>query len=133
VTDPWSAWEAIAAADPVALSDAQRALFAIGWLRTEVNNGGFDQLFFNDAGDVVPEALAAARSAGATELAALIERAIAVLGTAYPTDRSRRQDALLTLTQADEARPAALDGEYFALEGSTDLDALMRDLAQGAR
>jgi hypothetical protein len=100
-------------------------LFAIGWLRTELNNGGFDQLFFNSAGDVVPQAVSAARNGGASELADLIERATVFLGADYPTDRGLRQDRLLALTDDENGQLEEMSREYLRIEASMDLDELM--------
>jgi Domain of unknown function (DUF4375) len=45
-----SPWERIALASPDELCPGDRRLWAFGWLRTEINNGGFHQFFFNSAG-----------------------------------------------------------------------------------
>src|SRR5688572_17376891 len=39
------------------LTDTERRLLAAYWVEAEVNNGGFDQYFFNSAGDNAEEAL----------------------------------------------------------------------------
>src|SRR5436305_14505300 len=40
------------------LTDTERRLLAAYWVEAEVNNGGFDQYFFNSAGDNAEAALA---------------------------------------------------------------------------
>lgn len=131
VDEPWERWSEIALLDPSEVPAAHRSLYAIGWLRTEINNDGFDGLFFNLAGAVVPEAAAAARAAAVDELAGLIERAMTVLGETYPIDIDRRQDLMAALSDAERDRLAALDEEYYGFEASTDLDQLMRVLITG--
>lgn len=78
-----------------------RVLIAIWCLESEVNNGGFDQFYFNSAGDyahVVPEMLKAIE---AHRMAAIVERANAQFGEGGPPlDRDERQDALEQLTKA---------------------------------
>src|SRR4051794_34691909 len=78
-SDPWELYERLAAGELADLSPEQRRFVAVGCLRTEVNNGGFDPYFFNSAGDLAADALAGARSGNADGLAALIARAMSVL------------------------------------------------------
>lgn len=129
VDDPWARWNEIALLDPSEVSSADRPLYAIGWLRTEINSDGFEGLFFNLAGNAVPHATEAARSAGAADLAELVERAMSVLGDDYPLDVDQRQGLMTALSEVDRGRLDALDREYYELEASTDLDELMRSLA----
>ena len=123
--DPWAEYEQIALADPACLPAGHQRLLAVGSLRTELNNGGFDQYFFNSAGDLAAIAAAAAEQAGATELASLIRQALELLNAADPSDRMARQDALHRLKPEDFE---LLDQAYFALEAATDFDDLMRSL-----
>lgn len=106
-----------------------RPLYAIGWLRTEINSDGFNSLFFNVGGDVAPVAVAAARAEGRADLAELIERAMAVLGEAYPLGIDQRQRVMTDLSDADHQRLLDLDEEYYALEAAVDLNELMRAVA----
>jgi hypothetical protein len=71
------------------------------------------------------DALAGARSAKARELAALIARAMSVLGLPDISDRDARQDRLEAV---DSGAFEELDQAFHALEGSNDLDAVMRAL-----
>jgi hypothetical protein len=57
--------------------------------------------------------------AGATELASLIHRALKILNVADPTNRAARQEALQRPEPEDFEQ---LDGTYFALETTADLD-----------
>lgn len=116
----------LALADPTSWTSAQRALVAIGGLRTEVNNGGFDQYFFNSAGNLAEHAVAAALANGEPALADLVRRAMAVLGNGYTPDWTTRQDVVVEL---DPSAFAALDAEFYDLEAASDLDDLMRHLA----
>jgi hypothetical protein len=130
--DAWTTWNELALADATKLDGQERQLHAFGWLRTELNNGGFDQLFFNSAGDLVPDAVLAARAAGAPDLADLVELAMSVLGSGYQTDREKRQELLLALTEEDEDQLSELDSRYYHLEETLDLDEVMRRLGGGA-
>ena len=106
--DPWAEYEQISLADPAGLSAGHRGLLAIGSLRAELNNGGFDQYFFNSAGDLAPIALEAAEQAGQAELASLIRQALELLHTGDPTNRTARQEALARL---DRSSPSWGEGE----------------------
>lgn len=126
--DPWERWEQVAASPPGDTPDAIMPLYAFGWLRSELNNGGFHQLFFNSAGDVVPDAVVACRAVGLSALAALVERAMLLFGEPYPTERQARVDALHALTTPATAQLNTLTDEYYDLEASVDLDGHMREL-----
>jgi hypothetical protein len=103
---------------------------AFGELRGEVNNGGFNQYFFNSGGDHVSWAIEAARAALCTDLASLVERAIDAVGNApYLSDWNDRRNRVLELSDKANDHLDALDDQYAQLEISTDLDAAMRALA----
>jgi hypothetical protein len=121
--DPWLEYERLSALDPATLSPAQVQFVALGGLRTEINNGGFHQYFFNTAGDLANEAIEAAERVAAPELADLLRRAAALLTVTEMSDRDARQDALEGI---DPDEFESLDDEYLALEQSRDLDELMR-------
>jgi Domain of unknown function (DUF4375) len=63
--DPWSEYERLSSEDLTKLTVAERRFLSIAMLRTEVNNGGFHQYLFNAAGDLAPDAAAAAVTSGA--------------------------------------------------------------------
>ena len=123
MSDAWAEFDRLALVEPSRLTDAQRRLVALGWLRTEVNNGGFDQYFHNSAGDLAAAARDAALAGGSRELGALIDRALAVLALGDPADRAARQERLDELS--DDAFDA-VDDDFVALESAHDLDEVMR-------
>jgi hypothetical protein len=127
--DPWATWNEIASLAPSQVPQEQRPLYAIGWLRTEVNSDGFDGLFFNLGGETVPEVVKAARAEGRDDLAGIIERAMAVLGDTYPLDIHQRQRVMSDLSDVDRQVLRDLDEEYYDLEAAVDLDELMRVFA----
>jgi hypothetical protein len=124
-SSPWELYERLSGDEVAGLSPEQRRLVAVGSLRTEVNNGGFDQYFFNSAGDLAADALAGARSANADELAAVIAHAISVLVLPEISDRDAGQDRLDAM---DSDAFEELNQSFYALEASTDLDGVMRAL-----
>jgi len=64
------------------LNVSEKALMAVYELEGEVNNGGFEQYFFNSAGDHAVEAVPGFLRIGAIKMADIVRRALAV----YPGD-----------------------------------------------
>jgi hypothetical protein len=96
------------------LTDGQRAVYALDWIRKEVSNGGFDQLFGNSTGFLTPEAIEGADYIGATEYADVLRRAAAVFpGGMVPRDRDDRTDFLDSGDHGEVLE--RLDDEFFAL------------------
>jgi len=80
-----------------ALSADERFYFVVGRLKGEVNNGGFEQYFYNSAGDNYHEALAGLELLGAYHAADLLKRAavLAFDGEAPPADWDERRRAIV--------------------------------------
>jgi hypothetical protein len=97
------------------LSERDRILVAIWGLEADVNNGGFDQYYFNGSGDQAWFAPTALRSIGAHHMASIAERANAMFGEAGPpADPDERQSALFRITEANEDAWELLDREFYA-------------------
>lgn len=122
---PWGEYERLSQLDATTLTLRERRLVAFGEMRTELNNGGFDQYFFNSSGDRVLDAMAAVIETDAQRLAELLQRALDLLGASDPSDRAARQERLEAM---DGDSFETLDAEYLSLEASLDLDQLMRRL-----
>ena len=101
--------------DGAALSRSERVFRDIWELEAQVNNGGFNQYFFNSSGRNAPDAPAALRVIGADKMAAIVELALAVPGPGieWPDD-DKRQSAVMAMGAAAEARLEALDDQFFA-------------------
>jgi hypothetical protein len=65
-------------------------LFAAHFCQSEVCNGGFRQFFSNSTGVLAPEAIAGFRAIAQPNVAAVVERAMAVFAPSYPRDREVR-------------------------------------------
>lgn len=61
-----------------ALSPGFRAVYSTWWIEAEVNNGGFNQYFWNSAGAFARDAVLGFDLIGLPRLARLVERAIAI-------------------------------------------------------
>ncbi|GAA1895358.1 DMP19 family protein [Lapillicoccus jejuensis] len=125
--DPWAVYERLSQRDGSRLTPDERRLVALAAARAEVNNGGLHQYFVNSSGDLVIDAIDAARCAGVPKLEALLRRAVEILDLEDPGDRSRRQDRLID--HMDDEAFSALDEAYYALEVEVDLDQAMARLA----
>jgi len=101
-----------------AATPGQRALFSIVWLESEVNNGGFDQLFWNSTGVVWAEALRGFELIGATRHLELLRKAAAKMpGGAVPGDQSERQEVVDGLPEGSFGE---LTDAFFELGDSPD-------------
>jgi len=106
------------------LSPMEQILVAIWGLEADVNNGGFDQYYFNMYGDCagfVPRAL---RTIGANRMADIVDAANRVFGsTGPPKSRDDRQSMLLDLSERDDHLWDDLDKSFQAYPD--DIDALL--------
>jgi hypothetical protein len=85
-------------------------ILAVHWTMSEVVNGGLKQYFSNSTGILAPEAVLGFQRVGKPELAAALQKAMALLGEPYPRERKERGERLAALTGAD-----AQEGEGFSL------------------
>ena len=93
----------------------QRYVLAIEWLACEVNNGGFDQFFFNSTGIVWEDAMNGFRAAGIEEGAELVQTAAGLLGGRPSFDRAERQ-AQMKEHEAELAGLDELDSRFYELD-----------------
>ena len=89
----------------------------IGELEAEVNNGGFDQFFFNSAGNEASEILEALDAVGATRTAEIVRRACSrFAGGMPPKGWTDRQEELTERVSPDSDAFDTEDEEFFAYE-----------------
>jgi hypothetical protein len=72
-------------------------LYAAHWTQSEINNGGFKQLFWNSTGVLVPEAVEGFQLIGMPRTAEVVVAAMRTFGDPYPRDRKERQARLETI------------------------------------
>lgn len=97
-----------------ALSQRDKILIAIWGLEADVNNGGFDQYYFNGAGDQALFAAGALEEIGARNMAAIVREANQKFGANGPArDRTTRQEQLERLTASDEGLFDPLDRRFY--------------------
>lgn len=98
---------------PDVLPDARRTCYAINGLEMDVNNGGFEQYFFNSWSDCAHELPDMLRGIGMPELADLVARANAVFPKGPPADRRARLAQMDHLGDAASDQWNELDDEFY--------------------
>ena len=110
-------------------TEAQKDFHYIQELEREINNGGFNQYFFNSSGNYAHETLIALKAIGANNTAKMLQNAINEFPDhLVPKDWEKRQK-IVTRIEA-KANPVwdKLDDEYFAITPATEyLDDLCID------
>ncbi len=95
-----------------ALSPREVVGVGVWLLEVEVNNGGFDQYYFNAAGALAIDTVGALEAIGARRAASLLMAANAEFpGAAPPMDRALRQQVLAVIR--NDARFAVLEQEFY--------------------
>ena len=101
----------------------------IAELEAEINNGGFDQFFFNSAGDNTKETIEALVAVGANHTAAIVRKAAARFPGGMPSpDRNTRQEQLERISPDNDAFEEQDDAFY---EYKDDLSGLVAKHATG--
>ena len=96
------------------LTPRQKVLSTVWALEAEVNNGAFDQFFFNSAGDLAFYAPDALRSIGADRMAALAEEANSVFGPGGPPrDWETRRAQVRQFSDEVQERLDRLDSQFY--------------------
>jgi hypothetical protein len=84
------------------LDEVDQVLVTIWALEADVNNGGFDQFYFNSSGDLASFAPSALRAIGAQRMADIVEKANSLFGANGPSrSTNARQDQLFLIAPPD--------------------------------
>ena len=77
------------------LTEPQKLFFYIQSLEREINNGGFNQYFFNSSGDFAHQTVQSLQTIGANTTADILQKAIDQFpDKKAPQDRTQRQEVL---------------------------------------
>lgn len=74
------------------LNEHERVIFIAQILEQEVNNGGFDQFFYNSSGDFSNELVDAFTKIGALKTAEICKKAVSVFNGEVPVNREEREE-----------------------------------------
>jgi len=108
--DPWI--DRYISAGPCALGPLEKVGVGVWMLEAEVNNGGFDQYYFNSAGDLALQTVDALNAIGASNTASLLSAANAEFPRSVPTvNRTERQETLDQIR--DTVRFASLEEKFY--------------------
>lgn len=106
------------------LSPGLQTVYATHWAEAEVNNGGFNQYFFNSTGRLADMAFVGFKNLGAPEHERLMREAIAVYERMRPRLEAAREAGTLEAFSKtyEDSEFEAIDQQFYALD--TDLSAL---------
>jgi len=76
------------------LNEYERIFFVAQELECEVNNGGFEQFFYNSSGDFAGEIVSAFTKLGALKTAGICQKALDAFGVKLPSNRDDREELL---------------------------------------
>jgi hypothetical protein len=103
--------------DLAPFSSHQRAVFALMWYMTEVNNGGHSQFYSNSTGIVWEDAMKGFELIGLMEGKEIIEESARRFGTRPSFDRTERENALDKLDQDFDD----LDSRFYKLDSAVNI------------
>lgn len=105
------------------LTEPQKFFFYNQNLEKEINNGGFDQYFFNPTGEYAHETVRSLMEIGAHKTANILQRAINVFPNQnVPKDREKRVASMENLNEKVNEIWEELEQEFYAYED--DLNSL---------
>ena len=96
------------------LDEDIREIVAVWLLDSEVNNGGFDQFYWNPAGEFALDAVEGLESIGAYQKASILDAANSEFPGGMPSEnRIKRQEELDVIVNSESSKLGSLDIEYF--------------------
>lgn len=108
------------------LNEYQKYFFYNQTLEREINNGGFNQFYFNSSGDFAHETITSLKAIGANKTAMIVENANDQFpDKIVPKDRATRQEILSQIENKVNGIWEELDQKFFAYE--EDLNSLNMD------
>jgi hypothetical protein len=103
--------------DLAPFSSSQRAVFALMWYMTEVNNGGHSQFYSNSTGIVWEDAMNGFELIGLMEGKEIIEESARRFKTRPSFDRTERENALDKLDEDFDD----LDSRFYKLDSTVNI------------
>jgi hypothetical protein len=99
------------------LTEPQKNFYFNQNLEREINNGGFNQYFFNSSGDFTYETITSLRTIGANKTADILQQAIDQFpDSKVPKDRAKRQEILEQIEDAANEIWEQLDLAFYKYE-----------------
>jgi hypothetical protein len=102
----------------------ERLVYAIEGMVREVNNGGWNQFFFNSSGALAFDLVPALEAVGSKENLSIAQRALKIFGKPASLSEEERSKQLAKVTKDGENNPwEALEGEFY--QNPEDLDGMI--------
>lgn len=102
---------------PEILTEEEKVIVFIEELEREINNGGFNQFFFNSAGDYYSEILSALKKIGSVKFYNIVQNSSKPFpNTNVPSDRNARQEILEEIEDEANELWDDLDQEFYKYE-----------------
>ena len=99
------------------LTDHQKLFFLNQNLEREINNGGFNQYFYNSSGDEAHETILSLKAIGANKTAIILQKAIDQFpNKTVPKDRDERAEVLAQIEEIANEAWEELDQEFYEYE-----------------
>jgi hypothetical protein len=109
----------------ISLNKSQQAIYMIGVLQAEVENGGFNQYYYNSAGKFAKLTPGALMLVGANRFAQLVSRANKTFETENKNIKKHQDGTLEGFSKSYNNNPLnKLDNEFYALEKKENLESL---------
>jgi len=99
------------------LTEPQKTFYFNQYLEKEINNGGFNQYFYNSSGDFAHQTIISLQQINALKTAEILQLAIDQFpNSIVPKDRSERQEILEKIEEKAEEVWEQLDKRFFEYE-----------------
>lgn len=99
------------------LTEPQKNFYLNQNLEREINNGGFNQFFYNSSGDFAHDTIISLKTIGAKKTADILQRAIDQFpNSTVPKDRGKRQEVLEQIEDAANEVWEQLDQTFYKYE-----------------
>jgi hypothetical protein len=96
------------------LTESQKTVLIVENLEREINNGGFNQFFFNSSGDFAHETVTALRTIKAFKTADIVSKSISAWpNQKVPKDRKKRQELLEEIAENADKVWNECDQEFY--------------------
>jgi len=99
------------------LTEQQKQFYYNQCLEREINNGGFNQYFFNSSGDFANKTVQSLQTIGANKTADILQKAIDQFPNSnVPEERTERQEILDQIQETADLVWEELDQKFFTYE-----------------
>jgi hypothetical protein len=110
------------------LTKGQQAIFSVWWVEAEVNNGGFNQFFFNSSGQFGPMSEAGFELLNAAKFANLMRRANSIFAENKERLEEYDDGTMESFSESYKENPLnILDEEFYELYNTESLNELRID------